>query len=194
MTVPPPFPGGQPNHPNQPPVQGGQQPYPGPQFGQPQGSPYGAGPYQGQQFGGYQPPPQKQGMSTGLKVFLGLLFVVFLFIGGCSVFAVVAVNRAGDAIVDTFEDSALVESNTIIAECDGNTSTAVVEFTSPFPDSKSFVSVDVDFVQDGVVVGTGTASFDHVSPGETHRATVSPVEVIEPIGDTSCELSGGFAF
>lgn len=197
MSTPPNYP------PNQQPGQFGGpagHPYPPPGNLPPGQQPYGApGPYAGQQFGGYPKPPKK-GMSGGTITLLVLLGVFVLFVGGC-VAAVAASgfalsNTATEFIEDLEENRQLILASATITECgvdSSGTPEATVALISPFEDSKSFITVEVEFLVDSAVVGEGSASFDDVEPNQSVTGQAIDLTVDE-LTEVECVVSGGSAF
>jgi len=144
-----------------------------------------------------QPTPKK-GMSTAVKVLIafGVLFVLGL--GGC----VALIGAAGNAVSEGIEevaderqaDEALVEDSSTITNCEVGefgTAVATVEFTNPLPEEKGYISIEINFLEGDTVVGSGSAVFENLSPGQKAVGEATAFDLVEGVTSVTCEVVDG---
>lgn len=112
---------------------------------------------------------------TWWKVLLGLFIGIIVLVVGC----VALIGTAANEVINEMEsEDRAVLAKVRITDCGISEvlgfGEATVSYTSPFEELKSWVRVDIAFSdQDGVAVGSGTATFRNVPAGGRGRDDVT---------------------
>ncbi len=141
---------------------------------------------------------QKKG-GTWWKVLLVLFGLFVLGVGGCVAVIGGAANEMSNSIEEAEDrrtsDEALVEDNAVITACtigDFGTGSATVEFTNPLAEEKGYISIEVSFLDDdGTVVGSGSVTFENLSPGQKAIGEATAFDLAEGTSSVSCEVTDG---
>lgn len=141
-----------------------------------------------------QSEPPKQGMSTAVKVLLGLVGLMVLGCMGCGAVLMLAGSAADTVAQQRDDDEALVEDNAKITNCEVgefNTAVATVEFTNPLDEEKGYIAIEVNFLDGDTVVGSGTATFENLSPSQKAVGEATAFDLAEGTTNVSCEVVDG---
>ncbi|MFW2381468.1 MAG: DUF2510 domain-containing protein [Acidimicrobiales bacterium] len=137
------------------------------------------------------PTPEKGGMGTALKVLLVLMVVG---LGGCLALVASVGNNIEVRVDELARNEELVQDSATITEC-GITELrwgkAVVEFTNPFEEERGFISVEINFLSNDVVVGSAVVVFENLSPGQKAIGEAIAFDLVRDTTAVSCEIVDG---
>ncbi len=135
--------------------------------------------------------PKKGGMGTALKM---VLVLMVLGLGGCLALVAAVGNNMEIRVDELARNEELVQDNATITECGINQlgwGKAVVEFTNPFEEEKGFISVEINFLSDDVVVGSAAAVFQNLSAGQKAVGEAIAFDLVDGTAGVTCEIVDG---
>jgi len=142
-------------------------------------------------------PPKKN--RTAMYIILGILAFLVLGVVGCTAAIIIASGDVIDEIEGQIDerqaDEIIVEDNTEVLRCERNDAgqaVVEVEFVSTLDEERGFISVEVNFLDDGdVVIGNATVVFNNISPGQTARGEATDFSMPATAEIDRCEVTDG---
>lgn len=135
--------------------------------------------------------PKEGGMGTALKM---VLVLMVLGLGGCLALVAAVGNNMEVRVDELARNEELVQDNATITECGINQlgwGKAVVEFMNPFEEEKGFISVEINFMSDDVVVGSAAAVFQNLSAGQKAVGEAIAFDLVDGTAAVTCEIVDG---
>jgi hypothetical protein len=125
-----------------------------------------------------------------------VLGVLVLGLGGCVAIIAGAGKSINDA-VDKYEndqaaEKAAVEGAAKITDCGIDEGTgfgkASIEVANPREETKGYISIEISFLEDETVVGSGTAIFENLAPGVKAKADVTSIDIAGSPASVTCKV------
>lgn len=134
-----------------------------------------------------------------MYIILGILAFLVLGVVGCTAAIIIASGDVIDEIEGQIDerqaDEIIVEDNTEVLRCERNDAgqaVVEVEFVSTLDEERGFISVEVNFLDDGdVVIGNATVVFNNISPGQTARGEATDFSMPATAEIDRCEVTDG---